>query len=437
MASTDSRVAGGGMPKPGGVIDNTFRVEERLGGGAAGDAFRVSLIRAWSAHSEGTSFCLKWYKDEVFKRESSENVIARRVREATVGSSVSHSTLVRVYDTSEFWHDGVPHYLLMDLVRGETLEEFAKRGGVSTTRVRELLLNVATGLKALHDERILHRDVKAANVMVTPEGRAILLDLGVVRPQSEITMTDAQAFLGTLRFAAPEWLFAEACDYKSDVYSLGTIAYHLLTGKEIFSEIRLFSRIVEAVRHGDSSLPPFDSDLPRQYVANLTKRMLKKLPTDRPNLAEVVETLADTERCRVWVGLHESKLFDRMPDYCRTDSEAQRSVVRAVRNTVPIDEFQEIIDRKDYDRLVRHKDVRSAIAPPKMADLISQYQSLPTESRVEWATQMYHTIGRDNRIESGAQTEGRWLLMNRLFEVEQSQTILISFALCGWRRKKK
>src|SRR5262249_34331161 len=152
---------------------------------------------------------------------------------------------------------GVPHYLLMDLVRGETLEDFAKRGGVSTTRVRELLLNVATGLKALHDERILHRDVKAANVMVTPEGRAILLDLGVVRPQSEITMTDAQAFLGTLRFAAPEWLFAEACDYKSDVYSLGTIAYHLLTGKEIFSEIRLFSRIVEAVRHGDSSLPLF------------------------------------------------------------------------------------------------------------------------------------------------------------------------------------
>ena len=64
-------------------------------------------------------------------------------------------------------------------------------------------------------------------------------------------MTDAQAFLGTLRFAAPEWLFAEACDFKSDIYSLGTIAYHLSTGKEIFSDIRLFSRIVEAVRHGD------------------------------------------------------------------------------------------------------------------------------------------------------------------------------------------
>ena len=111
--------------------------------------------------------------------------------------------------------------------------------------------------------------------------------------------------------------------------------------------------------------------------------------------------------------------------------------MRAVSGTVPTSEFQEIIDRKDYDRLVRHKDIRNAIAPPKMADLISQYQSLPTESRVEWATQRYHAIGRDNRIEPGAQTEGRWLLMNRLFEIEQSETILDKLRPLHTKRKKK
>lgn len=424
MPGADSRTAGGGSPKPGDVIDDTFRVEEQLGGGAAGDAYRVSLTRVWSAHPEGTPFCLKWYKDEVFKRESSENVIARRVREATIGSSISHPTLVRVYDTSAFWRDGVPHYLLMDLIQGETLEDLAKRGGVSTTRVRELLLDVATGLKALHDERILHRDVKAANVMVNREGRAVLLDLGVVKPQSEITMTDAQAFLGTLRFAAPEWLFAEACDPKTDVYSLGTIAYNLLTGKEIFSDVKLFSRLVEAVRHGSVTVPSFEDDLPRQYLANMTKRMLMNSPTERPTLDEVVEMLTDTEYCRIWVGLCKSGLFDRMPEYCHSDSEAQRAVVRAIRTTVPDGEFQEILEGKDYDRLVRHIDVRSAIAPPRMADLISQYQSLPTEARVEWATQQYRAIRYDNRIEPGAQTEGCWRFMNRLCEIEKSEAIL-------------
>jgi len=424
MSGPSSRASDRGTPKPGDVVDGTFLINNRLGGGAAGDTFKVALVRPWGGNPEGTPFCLKWYKDEIFKREPSVNVIARRVREASVGSSIRHPTLVRVSDTSEFWQDGVPQYLLMDLIEGETLEDFAKQGDVPTTRIRELLLDVATGLKALHDEKILHRDVKAANVMVNPEGRGVLLDLGVVRPESEATMTDTQAFLGTLRFAAPEWLFAESCDYKSDVYSLGTIAYHLLTGREIFSDIRLFSRIIEAVRSSEPPLPQDGGDLSREYLLNLTRRMLKKWPSERPGLNEVVELLADTEKCEVWIGLSDSGLFEQMPEYCRSDGEVQRSVVQATKDSIPAAVLREIFNRKDYDRLVRHEAVRAAITPPKLADLVSHYMAQPTENRVEWVTHAYHTIGSDPRTEWGAQIEGRWHFMRRLCEVEQSEAIL-------------
>lgn len=296
-------VKAGEMPEVGNIVDQTFQIEKCLGGGAAGGAFKVTLARTWDGHPRGTTFCLKWYKNEMFNREKTTTAIARRIREATVGGSIKHPNLVQVYDTSEFWVDETPRYLLMELICGETLEELVKRGPISSDRVQQLLRDVANGLKALHGQSILHRDVKAANVLVDAGGRAILLDLGVVRPETDVTMTDSQAFLGTMRFAAPEWLFAEECTAASDVYSLGTIAYHLLTGHEIFCDIHLYSRVIEAVRNQDPLLKQNGWDPKRQYLANLTRSMLAKEPEERPTLDEVVQVLKNDRKFQVWVGL--------------------------------------------------------------------------------------------------------------------------------------
>jgi eukaryotic-like serine/threonine-protein kinase len=292
-------VKAGEIPEVGNVVDQIFRVEKRLGSGAAGTAFKVTLTRDWADHRTGDLFCLKWYRDDIFKREAAPTVIARRVREATIGGSLKHPNLVRVYDTSEFWVDGKPRYLLMDLVRGEALDELIERDNSPSDRARQFVLDIANGLKALHQGSILHRDVKAANVMVCAGGPAVLLDLGVVRPMSEATMTDSQAFLGTLRFAAPEWLYAEECTSASDVYSLGTIAYHLLTGQQIFSHIRLFSRLVEAVRNQTPTLDQDGWDAKRQNLANLTRRMLSKVPKERPTIDELIEILTNNRKFEV------------------------------------------------------------------------------------------------------------------------------------------
>lgn len=409
------------VPKSGDIIDGTFRILNRLGGGAAGEVFSAALVREWSGHPEGTIFCLKWYRDDIFKREPSENVVARRVREAIIGGSLSHPNLVKAYDMSELWADAPPRYLVMELLGGETLEEFVKRGPVTTKVARQILLDVAMGLNALHDHNVLHRDIKAANVMVMENHSAVLLDLGVARPESEATMTDTQAFLGTLRFAAPEWLFAEKCDYMSDVYSLGTIAYHLFTGEEIFSSVRLFSRVVEAVRHHKPPFPQTGNDSERQYMMNLTRRMLEKQPRDRPSLEQVIEILSDRDLCHVWMGLHDSELFERMPEYCRSDSEVQRSVVRTIKDVVPWGDFKEIVDGKDYDRLLRHKAVLNAIYPPEVSDLVAYYLALPGNERVAWAVETFHAIGEDDRIQWGAQIEDRCVLMERLSAVEESE----------------
>jgi len=281
----------GALPEVGDIIDGTFRIERSLGAGAAGSAFEVSLTRNWRELVSGRTMCLKWYKDEIFTREPKETAIHRRIREAVVGGAVDHPNLARVYDATDFWIAGKPQFLLLDLIEGETLEVVAHRESVSSDRAQRLLLDIAHGIKALHNQRILHRDVKAANVMVSPDGRAVLLDLGVVRPQPDATMTASQTFLGTTRFAAPEWLVANECTTACDVYSLGTIAYHLLTGEEIFKAVTNWARVVNAVQTQKPYLSRNGWDLNRQCLGNLTERMLAKQPQERPTLDEVIDVL--------------------------------------------------------------------------------------------------------------------------------------------------
>ena len=278
-------------PDVGEVVDGTFKVERCLGKGAAGSAFEVTLVRDWSGHARGKTFCLKWYSDEIFGREDAIVALKRRIREATVGSALEHPNLARVYPAAELWIDGKPQYLLMELIRGNTLEEVANQGPGQTAQVQQILLDIATALQVLHERGMLHRDVKAANVMIdTTDGHAVLLDFGVVRPTSAETMTASGAFLGTLQFSAPEWLRGEDCGFATDIYSLGTIGYHLLAGKKIFGE-KPWNQMFVDVLNEKPTLYEEVWDQQRQRLAKLTLRMLEKRPEDRPTLGEVMSEL--------------------------------------------------------------------------------------------------------------------------------------------------
>ena len=158
--------------------------------------------------------------------------VKRFLREAEYGSRVSHPHIVRTYDFGEA--DGL-YYLALEWAPGEPLAEFLTAAGrLAPPLVAKIIQQLGDAIEASHDAGIIHRDLKPANIMYDPETQsARLLDFGIARDSEEGAqdrLTRAGFFVGTLQYVAPEALSGELVDEQADVYSLATIAYHLLTG---------------------------------------------------------------------------------------------------------------------------------------------------------------------------------------------------------------
>ena len=158
--------------------------------------------------------------------------VKRFLREAEFGSRISHEYIIRTYEFGEA--DGL-YYLALEWAPGEPLASFLTAAGrLAPPLVGRIIQQLGTALEVSHAAGIIHRDLKPANIMYDPETQtARLLDFGIARDAEDNPadrLTRAGFFVGTLQYVAPEALSGELVGEQADVYSLATIAYHLLTG---------------------------------------------------------------------------------------------------------------------------------------------------------------------------------------------------------------
>ncbi len=160
-----------------------------------------------------------------------EERLARFRREAQAAASLGHPSVVTVYDFGEA--DG--HlFLAMELLDGEDLSEALRRkrfGGLDEKL--DLLQRIAAGIGYAHGRGIVHRDLKPANIRILPDGSVKLLDFGLARTEGSDATLSGQV-LGTPHYMSPEQVRGERADARSDVFSLGAIAYELLAGRKPF-----------------------------------------------------------------------------------------------------------------------------------------------------------------------------------------------------------
>jgi len=199
------------------------------------------------------------------------------MREARSLASVEHAGLVQVYAVGR---EGGVYYLVMKFVEGRTLSTVLKaEGALPPSRVRQLVSDICDALGALHEAGLIHRDIKPGNVMVGPDGRITVMDLGIVKSVGEHTETTSTA-LGTPRYMPPEMLGDDPVDARADLYSLAVIAYQALTGDPPFDGPTPMAVLYKQAHEPPEPLRKRAPDVPRN-LAKAVERALEKRPDDR------------------------------------------------------------------------------------------------------------------------------------------------------------
>ena len=227
-----------------------------------------------------------------------QEFVARFLREGALGATLHHPNIVRIYRAGE--EQGVP-FIAMELLGGETLEErIARVGRLELRDALDILRGIALALDYAHLKGVVHRDLKPENVMCLAEGGVKVMDYGIARVLDGSNLTASHSFLGTPNYAAPESFDPSKIDGRSDLYSLGIIAYRMLAGCLPFTGSSPLEILDQHRRAPLPSLPEEAAVPPR--VEAMVRRLAAKSPASRFDTAEallrelnaILNTLAET-----------------------------------------------------------------------------------------------------------------------------------------------
>ncbi|MGI9157120.1 MAG: serine/threonine protein kinase [Marmoricola sp.] len=251
---------------------NRYQLQSRIATGGMGEVWRA--------------------RDTVLGREVAVKVLkpeyagdatfrTRFETEARHAASLHHPNIATVFDFGEEEsEDGAPPrpYLVMELVPGKPLSDLIQRGRpMAPERVRDLVSQSAAGLAQAHALGIVHRDVKPANLLVTPDGQVKVTDFGIARAADGVALTSTGEVIGTPHYLSPEQAEGRPATPASDVYALGVVLFECLSGSRPFAGD---TPVTTALAHVRDPMPDLPPDIPED-LARVTRRALAKNPADR------------------------------------------------------------------------------------------------------------------------------------------------------------
>lgn len=256
----------------GSVLANRYRVQRLLGRGGMGAVYLCDdevlgelvalkvISSAWAADRNAMT--------ERFKRE------------AQAARKVSSPSVIRIHDLGE----APPRflYLSMEYFPGRTMSQvITQRGMVPISDCKDYLTQVCEGLAAAHDVGVVHRDLKPANVLIGERNAVKVIDFGLAKATAVEGLTATGALLGTPHYMAPEQIRGKNVDARADIYSLGALAFHLLSGRPVFSGENAIAVGFAHLSETPPLLRGLRPDVP-EALEKMVARALSKDPADRP-----------------------------------------------------------------------------------------------------------------------------------------------------------
>jgi TolB-like protein/Tfp pilus assembly protein PilF len=214
----------------------------------------------------------------------------RFANEAQAASALQHTNICVIHDIDETPEGRL--FIVMEYYDGETLKKKIGQGPLSVAEAVGLALQIAGGLAKAHAHGIVHRDVKPANIIITSDGIAKILDFGLAKLIGQMRLTQAGTTLGTVAYMSPEQARGGSADQRSDIWSLGVVLYEMLTGHLPFSGDFEQGVIYSILNVAPEPLSSVNPDIPVQ-LSTIVAKALEKDPARRyPRLQEMIADLA-------------------------------------------------------------------------------------------------------------------------------------------------
>jgi serine/threonine protein kinase len=273
-------------PSPGKSIGSIgpYRIDQRIGRGGMGVVFK-----AWDTALK------RFVAIKVLMPRLAVSPLARVrfAREAQAAAAIKHPNIVRIYSVGE--HEGLP-YFVMEYVEGITLADRVKREGMLERKsILRIGSQIARGLAAAHDQGLIHRDIKPANILLENGlDVALISDFGLACVMAEAwRLTASGVLLGTPTYMSPEQAAGAAVDHRSDLFSLGSLLYHLCTGEPPFSGPSVMAILDRVLNADPRPIRDLNPDIPTALEGHI-RRLMAKDPADRfPSANELARTLVD------------------------------------------------------------------------------------------------------------------------------------------------
>jgi serine/threonine protein kinase/Tol biopolymer transport system component len=253
-----------------------YEITAHLGTGGMGEVYQATDTKL------GRKVAIK-VLPEAFAQDTER--LGRFEREARVLASLNHSNIAAIHGLEEIDNR---HFLVMELVSGETLADRIKRGAIPIDEALPIARQIAEALEEAHEKGVIHRDLKPANIKVTPEGKVKVLDFGLAKafetetsspnlsqsPTISMAATNAGVILGTAGYMSPEQARGFPADMRSDVFSFGCVLYEMLAGRQPF-EGDTVSEVLASVLKVEPNWTVLPNDVPPE-ITRLLRRCLHK-----------------------------------------------------------------------------------------------------------------------------------------------------------------
>jgi serine/threonine protein kinase len=258
-----------------------YEISSELGKGGMGEVYQAKDTKL------GRDVAIKVLPEEF---ALDKDRVARFQREAKLLASLNHPNIAAIHGLEE--SEGT-HFLVMELIEGDTLRDRIKSGAIPVEEALKLALQMTEALEAAHEKGVIHRDLKPANIKVTPEGKVKILDFGLAKayvgdqenlspmdsPTISAAATQQGVILGTAAYMSPEQARGKPVDRRADIWAFGVVFFEMLTGKQLFTGETVSDTLASVLAREPAwqSLPP---NL-HSRIRFLLERCLEKEAKDR------------------------------------------------------------------------------------------------------------------------------------------------------------